>query len=376
MQTVRIQRLFHNPGLGLLPYTLYVFLYILGVPIAYSATISLVFAVFGSIFSTIYLRDRNLGLSFEISVLTLIFVLFVKLIGNHYIVNDYAYIIIAEVILIVSLMILSFAHVVFKTYMRRGRDKVEKALLNDYIFSVDILQKLLVLHLLVSFVVKQITYPRAYRSMDYFLYLVVPLVLVWGMYLYQTLRIRHLEALLKKEEWLPIVNERGQVTGRIARRVSRNMRNKYRHPVIRLIMTIDNKVYLQNRAMTELHDPGKIDHPLEKYVTYSADFNETLNILLSRVKGATGQIPEFLMEYSFESKNTKRLIYVYSLKIENEKELTENRGFTGKFWSIKQIEEEFNDSVFSECFELEYEYVKNVLLLNNADNIFRKDSTE
>jgi hypothetical protein len=35
----------------------------------------------------------------------------------------------------------------------------------------------------------------------------------------------------------------------------------------------------------------------------------------------------------------------------------------GKFWTQKQIEENLNINFFPECFEKEYEYLKNTLLL-------------
>lgn len=373
MQTLRLQKFFQNPGLGLLPYAFFILLYILNVPVSFAASLSLIFAVTGAIFSTIYFRCRSLRLSFEISSIALVLVLLIKLIGSKYIINNYSYIIVGEIILAFCLMFLNFAHVFFKSYLRKGRSKTEKALVNDYIFTISLLQSFMIIHLLITFAYKQITTPRIYASIEYFLYLLVPLIIIVGMYLYQYLRIRYIEQLLKKEEWLPIVNDMGQVTGKIARRVSANMRNKHRHPIIRIILVMNNKVYLQNRSMSEIHEPGKIDHPLEKYITYSNDFNQTINKLALRVKGGTKEQPQFLMEYSFESENTKRLIYVYSLKIEHEEALAQNKGFTGKFWSMKQIEEEFNDGIFSECFELEYEYVKNVLLLNDANTILKKE---
>ena len=35
----------------------------------------------------------------------------------------------------------------------------------------------------------------------------------------------------------------------------------------------------------------------------------------------------------------------------------------GKLWSATQIEDNIGTGIFSECFELEFEYLKNTLLL-------------
>lgn len=72
---------------------------------------------------------------------------------------------------------------------------------------------------------------------------------------------------------------------------------------------------------------------------------------------------QFLLKYVFENENTKRLIFLFVANVEDESMIKRRGKMTGKFWTVKQLEEGFADEIFSECFELEFEYLKNMVLI-------------
>lgn len=67
----------------------------------------------------------------------------------------------------------------------------------------------------------------------------------------------------------------------------------------------------------------------------------------------------------FENENTKRLIFFYVSIISSEKEFNKLLLKGGKLWTPKQIEDNIGSGVFSESFELEFEYLKNTVLMFN-----------
>lgn len=75
----------------------------------------------------------------------------------------------------------------------------------------------------------------------------------------------------------------------------------------------------------------------------------------------------------FENEDTKRLIFLFVIEVESEDLIRRTSKMTGKFWSIKQIEEGFQDEVFAENFELEFEYMKNMVLSPVGEGIAPND---
>jgi len=201
------------------------------------------------------------------------------------------------------------------------------------------------------------------------LYTIVPIGIIVVTYIvYEIFRVRALNLRLKKEEWLPIVTENGDVIGKIAKSVSMKMKNKHLHPLVRIALVSHNKIYLQERATNRVLDPGKLDYPFEKYVLFGHEIPEAVKNVVRKVMGnKTCSPPQFILKYTFENENTKRLILLFVIKIENEDMITRNENMHGKFWTIKQIEESFKDEIFSENFELEYEYLKNKILLGDDE---------
>lgn len=58
---------------------------------------------------------------------------------------------------------------------------------------------------------------------------------------------------LRKEMWLPVLNDGGKVIGCIARSVSRSLPKKYYHPVVRVAVIYQGMLYLVNRGRSLLY---------------------------------------------------------------------------------------------------------------------------
>ena len=181
--------------------------------------------------------------------------------------------------------------------------------------------------------------------------------------LLEEIRLRILDKKLQSEEWLPIVNEEGSVTGRIAKSITKEMKDKHMHPIVRVAFIYDGKLYLQERKTSFQLDPRKLDYPIEKFVLFKHEINTTVKECVQKIAGDT-EIPlRFILKYVFENKSVRRLVFLYVSDIEDEKTFNSLHLSNGKLWTISQIDDNIGTDTFSECFELEYEYLKNTVLL-------------
>ncbi len=190
-------------------------------------------------------------------------------------------------------------------------------------------------------------------------------IFVFLMLFFEYIRLSYLQKKLNSEEWVAIVDEKGKVIGKIAKSETSKHGNKYLHPVVRIAVTCKGRLFLIPRMENMLLDPGKIDHPFEKYVKYGHTLDEAaINLVKDKECKIPDIKPRFSIKYLFENDKTRRLIFLYTIDACDEECIQSQEEFkTGKFWTQKQIEENLNAEVFSECFEMEYDYLKNTILL-------------
>lgn len=259
-----------------------------------------------------------------------------------------------------------------KTYVAstffRQKNLFQKALMNEYFDSVTLIQYILTLHIFGILLYRQFTIDREYiHSLDVFIFAILPASFILLIGTYQFLKIGKLASKLKKEEWLPIVTEKGEVTGKIAKSISMNMKNKFLHPVVRVALISNSKVYLQKRPSNDILNPDKLDYPFEKYMLFNHEINLAARNSIKKMVGddLSDVSVKFLLKYIFENDDTRRLIFLFVAKLDDEDKIKREGSMNGKFWTVKQLEDGFADEIFSECFELEFEYLKNMVLIHS-----------
>lgn len=114
------------------------------------------------------------------------------------------------------------------------------------------------------------------------------------------------------------MTEKGDVTGRVAKSITRELKNRFMHPVVRVVLLHDGKIYLKERDASCLLSPGRLDYPFEKYLQFNHAIDETVRDSLGVVCGE-GDLPlRFLLKYTFENEATKRLIFLYAAHVTDE----------------------------------------------------------
>lgn len=357
MQSNIIKRIFTNPALGLLPYLVFSILIgqintLVAFAIGFVLSICPLFLGMKKEIRTIY--DVS-AWSFLIATLGLLF-----LVPDFH--PQYSFIL-AEITLVSSLMIFRLSR---KTLIRRVSNSKQgdrKHYLYESFQVAFQAQYALTFHLIVILGFR-IFFIMRYPLVDIVMELNLFQIIIATIIVLEALRIRLLNKRLESEEWLPVISECGNVQGKVAKSVSISMKNKFLHPLVRVALIYDGKLYLKDRDKSRLLDPSKLDYPFEKYMQYNHNIDESIkNLIKSEVKNAKMPV-RFLLKYVFENENTKRLIFLYVSMIPSEIVFNKLHLKDGKLWTVNQIEDNMGSNIFSECFELEFEYLKNTVFMD------------
>lgn len=363
-----------NPVIGLLPFILFIFLHTLGVETVYSLSISILLAIIGEISIRLYYKSKSFSTTFYISGISLLTTLIVWFFTFKHLDKGEAFVILCEVFVVIMFMLLRASKTYIGAVFFRQKNLLQKALMNEYYRSASIIQYALTFHIFGIMLYGQFIDNRVFtEDLNVVIFLILPVLIILSVGIYQVYKVSSLSAKLKKEEWVPIVTEKGEVTGKIAKSVSLNMKNRFLHPVVRVALISKTKVYLQKRPEEDVLSPGKLDYPFEKYMLFNHEINLAARNSIRKMIGDELEFSiKFILKYVFENDNTKRLNFLFVAEIDDEDKIIKSNLMTGKFWTIKQIEESFADEILSECFELEFEYLKNMVLIPSSSQPLEK----
>lgn len=353
--TTRIERILRNPSFGLIPLLVFsILIYFVYSRIAVLIALSL--SVIG-----LLLVKKNSRLIYDISTLTFSMALLLSFtaLSELPFVNK---LIIVETIFVTLLVFIRLSKGRLLTIAARDRDKSSKSLLKESFRVAFQSQYGILLHLLFMLLYFASGNTEASFSTTILIISFIQLIIIM-LILIETTRLHILKRRLFSEEWLPVVTEMGQVTGRVAKSVTKDMKNKFMHPVVRVALMNNGSIYLKERDQTRVLDPGKLDFPLEKYMQYNDEIDVTVSQVLNKEFGAQNLPLRFMLKYTFENVVTKRLIFLYVSQVDDDEQFGNLNLQGGKLWTSAQIEDNIGTGVFSECFELEYEYLKNTVLL-------------
>lgn len=345
-----------NPAFGLIPFLVFSFL-IGRIDLRLALLIALGLSAMG-----FFVVKKQSRLIYDLSLITFILSFLLSFfIGS--VIDEFRFFVLTEIIFVLSLIVsrLSRSKIIFR--MAKNPSPIVKNYLSESFRVAFQTQYGLSIHLLLVlafFIFSSADMPFLNRFAVKTLSQIVLITIM----VMEFLRLRMLDRQLKKEEWLPVVNERGDVTGKIAKSVSKELKNKLMHPVVRVALIYRGKIYLKKRDESRLLDPGKLDYPFERYMNFNnRDLDEVVRNAIRKECRNKNLPVRFLLKYVFENETTKRLIFLYVSDIEDEELFNGLHLEGGKLWTESQIEDNLGNNLFSECFELEYEYLKNTVLM-------------
>ena len=119
-----------------------------------------------------------------------------------------------------------------------------------------------------------------------------------------------------KEEYLPLCDEEGRITGKELRSICHNGKSMLLHPVVHLhVFNMDGELFLQKRPMHKDVQPGRWDTAVGGHV----DPGETIEMALRREAEEELRLKridfQLLEKYIWTSDVERELVHTYSTSI-------------------------------------------------------------
>lgn len=191
-------------------------------------------------------------------------------------------------------------------------------------------------------------------------------VILFFIVAHEIIRVSMIRIKLFKEIWLPIVNENGHVIGSVQEMESINSDQNFLHPVIRVFLINDGKVFLQKHTNTDSLQPQIWDVALSNHVR----MNETVEQCIERTSldnyGISDIKPLFLSKHIRCTKEENQFVYLFLICKMDIQSINTTRIENVKWWTISQIQENIGSGIFSSSFESEFEILKRSGLVENG----------
>lgn len=182
-------------------------------------------------------------------------------------------------------------------------------------------------------------------------------VLFGAYFLYELVRSHIRRRKLEQEEWLPLLNSKGEIVGKAPRSVCHTDKNLL-HPVVHLHV-INNKgeIYLQKRPMNKLVQPGKWDTAVGGHISYDEDVETSLKREAEEEIGIKDFKAELVARYIWESDVEREYVFCFLTRYNGNMRLNSTELADGRFWSRSEIKNNLGKDVFTPNFEEEFRKV-------------------
>ncbi|VBB44618.1 conserved membrane hypothetical protein [uncultured Paludibacter sp.] len=190
------------------------------------------------------------------------------------------------------------------------------------------------------------------KTLNY-IYLVSIMLII----LYEIIRVSFIRNRLIKEDWIPIITKQGKIVGSELYLNKVFGERKYTHPVIRMHIIDDGKILLQ-RHNNENHSGYQLwDTPINTHVRIGESIQQALYREVKSMYGVELKNTVFLSNYSHE--NNVEFEYVFLFVTCKFPPINfSNNDLTTKWWTPKQIKENFESGIFTEEFKCEYKLLE------------------
>jgi len=193
-----------------------------------------------------------------------------------------------------------------------------------------------------------------------FFVLFIGLVVVFIVLMIQYKKYKFLEK-YKDEEWLPVVNEKGNVVGKSPRSICHNG-SKILHPVVHIhIVNKERKLLLQKRSLTKDIQPGKWDTAIGGHIS----FGESLEVAIEREsKEELGINIDFsklipFNKYIFESDIEKEFVFSFIYLYDGEIDFQKDEIDEVSFFNSDEILRLIDMDLVTQNFIKEFSYLRN-----------------
>ncbi|WP_347841095.1 NUDIX domain-containing protein [uncultured Draconibacterium sp.] len=192
--------------------------------------------------------------------------------------------------------------------------------------------------------------------------------IIFGVYfLYEFVRQRmkqkKMQQALENEEWVPLVDENGKVTGQ-APRSNVHDGSKLLHPVVHLhVLNKNGAILLQKRPQHKLIQPGKWDTAVGGHITAGETLEQALKKEAFEEIGLKYFSAKLQKVYKWESEVESELIYLFTTHNTKGIGIQSDEVDELKFWTKNQVAKNIGEDVFTPNFEHEFKLLKEMGIL-------------
>jgi isopentenyldiphosphate isomerase len=188
--------------------------------------------------------------------------------------------------------------------------------------------------------------------------------ILFGVYfLFELFRQKKKQKQLANEEWVPLVDESGNVNGSAPRSQVHNG-SKLLHPVVHLHVINRNKaILLQKRPVSKLVQPGKWDSAVGGHISVGETLEQALKKEAFEEIGLVDFSAKLHKIYKWETDVETELVYLFiTYDFKNFKVHTDEVDEV-RFWTKNQIENQLGKNVFTPNLELEFQLLKELKII-------------
>jgi isopentenyldiphosphate isomerase/intracellular septation protein A len=143
----------------------------------------------------------------------------------------------------------------------------------------------------------------------------------------------------KNEEWLPIINKKGEILFSAPRSVA-HKRGNFLHPTVHLLIINDKKVFLQKRSQDKSVYPNRWDSSVGGHVEFGESIEAALIRETEEELGFKLEKAEFLGNFYIEDEYQSEMVYLFTSFTKNKIKYNRKEIADGRFFSKKEIFEE------------------------------------
>lgn len=191
--------------------------------------------------------------------------------------------------------------------------------------------------------------------------------ILFGVYfVYELVRQKRMKQTViqgNSEEWVPLVDETGKVTGQAPRSQVHNG-SKLLHPVVHLHVFNQNKaILLQKRPMSKLIQPGKWDTAVGGHISAGETLEQALLKEAREEIGLLQFSAKHLKSYRWDCDAESELVYLFVTHDHKNVKPQSDEVEELRFWTKNQIERQLGQEVFTPNFELEFGMLKEMKII-------------
>jgi isopentenyldiphosphate isomerase/intracellular septation protein A len=186
--------------------------------------------------------------------------------------------------------------------------------------------------------------------------------ILFGVYfVFEIVKNRFFKNKLTQEEWLPLVNEKGEVIGKALRSVCHSSK-EYLHPVVHLhVINHKGDIFLQKRPMHKKVQPGKWDTAVGGHIAFGENLETALQREASEEIGIKDFKAELVANYIWESNIERELVFCFVTQYNQPISVNKEELEDGSFWSHSEIKTNLGKGIFTPNFEEEYHKIFPIL---------------